>query len=123
MLVSCRTISDGTLFGCVCLCVTNVGWLQEVVGRHIMKVEPLNAILDPQYFVRAVHGCVLAVLQARSEANERRSADNSGFRYSHRGPHLRKTQQYMSPVVIWSRRNCRLIGVEGTAGEHAHRKL
>ncbi|BDA47562.1 hypothetical protein COCOBI_10-4100 [Coccomyxa sp. Obi] len=52
---------------------------QEVVGRHIMKVEPLNAILDPQYFVRAVHGCVLAVLRARSEVNEQRSTDNSGF--------------------------------------------
>ena len=51
-----------------------------------MKVEPLNAILDPQYFVRTVHGCVLAVLRARSEVNERRSADNSGFRCSHRGP-------------------------------------
>lgn len=64
----------------------NVGLLQEVVGRHLMKVEPLNAILDPQYFVRAVHGCVLAVLRARSEVNERRSADNSGFRCSNRRP-------------------------------------
>ena len=54
--------------------------LQDVVGRHIVKVEPLNAILDPQYFVRAVHGCVLAVLRARSEMNEQHSADNSGFR-------------------------------------------
>ncbi|KAK9905768.1 hypothetical protein WJX75_005992 [Coccomyxa subellipsoidea] len=52
---------------------------QDVVGRHIVKVEPLNAILDPQYFVRAVHGCVLAVLRARSEKHEQHSADNSGF--------------------------------------------
>ena len=59
-----------------------LGGLQDVVGRHIVKVEPLNAILDPQYFVRAVHGCVLAVLRARSEKHEQHSADNSGFRYS-----------------------------------------
>lgn len=57
-----------------------LAWLQDVVGRHILKVEPLNAILDPQYFVRAVHGCVLAVLRARSEQSEQRAADNAGFR-------------------------------------------
>lgn len=37
----------------------------------MLKVEPLNAILDPQYFVRAVHGCVLAVLQQRARAAQR----------------------------------------------------
>ena len=34
---------------------------QDVVNRHILKVEPLNAILDPQYFVRALHACSLSV--------------------------------------------------------------
>ncbi|EIE23647.1 hypothetical protein COCSUDRAFT_66025 [Coccomyxa subellipsoidea C-169] len=64
-----------------CLAVAQItGWhITDVVGRHIVKVEPLNAILDPQYFVRAVHGCVLAVLRARSEMSEQHSADNSGF--------------------------------------------
>ena len=42
--------------------------VQNVVGRHMLKVEPLNAILDPQYFVRAVHECVMAVLAMRQEA-------------------------------------------------------
>ncbi len=41
---------------------------QDLAGRHMFKVEPLNAILDPQYFVRAVHGCVMAVLRERSQA-------------------------------------------------------
>ena len=36
--------------------------LQDIVGKHILKVEPLNAILDPHYFVRAVHECVMAWL-------------------------------------------------------------
>ena len=36
--------------------------LQDVVGKNILKVEPLNAILDPHYFVRAVHECVMAWL-------------------------------------------------------------
>ncbi|KAK9820202.1 hypothetical protein WJX72_007430 [[Myrmecia] bisecta] len=34
---------------------------QDVNGKHLMKCEPLNAILDVHYFVRAVHECVLAV--------------------------------------------------------------
>lgn len=35
---------------------------QDVVGKNILKVEPLNAILDTHYFVRAVHECVMAWL-------------------------------------------------------------
>ena len=38
--------------------------MQDVIGRQIHKVEALNAILDPQYFVRAVHECVHASLRA-----------------------------------------------------------
>jgi hypothetical protein len=53
--------------------------LQEIVGKHVLKVEPLNAVLDPQYFVRAVHGCVLSALRARSEQNQRRAAENAGY--------------------------------------------
>lgn len=34
------------------------------MGKHILKVEPLNAILDPHYFVRAVHECVMAWLKS-----------------------------------------------------------
>ncbi len=50
---------------------------QDLAGRHVFKVEPLNAILDPQYFVRAVHGCVMAVLRDRSHA-PRNAAENAG---------------------------------------------
>ena len=39
--------------------------LQEVNGKHLLKAEPLNAILDPQYFVRQVHECVVRVLNDR----------------------------------------------------------
>ena len=45
---------------------------QDVVGRHVLKVEPLNAILDPHYFVRAVHGCVLAVRAQRAQQAQQR---------------------------------------------------
>lgn len=30
-------------------------------GKELVKVEPLNAILDPKYFIRAVAECELAV--------------------------------------------------------------
>ncbi len=39
--------------------------VQEVNGKHLLKAEPLNAILDPQYFVRQVHECVVRVLSER----------------------------------------------------------
>ena len=51
------------------------------MGRHLLKVEPLNAILDPHYFVRAVHGAVLNVLQARSVALDDRLARMAGNGY------------------------------------------
>ena len=54
--------------------------LQDLAGRHVFKVEPLNAILDPQYFVRAVHGCVMAVLRERSQAPRNNAAENAGIR-------------------------------------------
>ena len=54
--------------------------LQDLAGRHVFKVEPLNAILDPQYFVRAVHGCVMAVLRERSHTPREDAAASAGGR-------------------------------------------
>ena len=45
-------------------------------GKHLLKAEPLNAILDPQYFVRQVHECVMRVLSDRM-AKEQQSADQA----------------------------------------------
>ena len=58
--------------------LNNVLLRQDLAGRHVFKVEPLNAILDPQYFVRAVHGCVMAVLRGRSQAPRNAAAANAG---------------------------------------------
>lgn len=58
------------------------------MGRHVLKVEPLNAILDPQYFVRAVHGCVLAVLRARSEHGQRQAEENPRYRHAPATPRI-----------------------------------
>ena len=55
------------------------GVYQDVVGRHVLKVEPLNAILDPHYFVRAVHGCVLAVLAQRAQRAQQRGGPSSAL--------------------------------------------
>ena len=52
--------------------------LQEVNGKHLLKAEPLNAILDPQYFVRQVHECVMRVLSDRM-AKEQQSADQAAM--------------------------------------------
>lgn len=52
--------------------------LQEVSGKHLLKAEPLNAILDPQYFVRQVHECVMRVLSDRM-AKEQQSADQAAL--------------------------------------------
>lgn len=52
--------------------------LQEVNGKHLLKAEPLNAILDPQYFVRQVHECVMRVLSGRM-AKEQQSADQAAL--------------------------------------------
>lgn len=71
------------LFHCIMLhaqlvLVANV---QEVNGKHLLKAEPLNAILDPQYFVRQVHECVVKVLSDRM-AKEQQAADQAApFRY------------------------------------------
>ena len=54
--------------------------MQDVNGRHLLKVEPLNAILDPQYFVRAVHQCTLSVLQRRGMDAFQQASENAGFR-------------------------------------------
>ena len=55
--------------------------LQDVMGKHLLKVEPLNAILDPQYFVRAVHELVTRVLATRVEKSQKAAADlNTGSR-------------------------------------------
>lgn len=50
--------------------------VQEVNGKHLLKAEPLNAILDPQYFVRQVHECVVKVLSDRM-AKEQEAADQA----------------------------------------------
>lgn len=50
--------------------------VQEVNGKHLLKAEPLNAILDPQYFVRQVHECVVKVLSDRM-AKEQQAADQA----------------------------------------------
>jgi hypothetical protein len=42
----------------------------------LLKAEPLNAILDPQYFVRQVHECVVKVLSDRM-AKEQQAADQA----------------------------------------------
>lgn len=49
---------------------------REVNGKHLLKAEPLNAILDPQYFVRQVHECVVKVLSDRM-AKEQEAADQA----------------------------------------------
>ena len=55
--------------------------MQDVMGKHMLKVEPLNAILDPQYFVRAVHELVTRVLATRVEKSQKAAADlNTGSR-------------------------------------------
>ncbi|KAL3136782.1 hypothetical protein ABBQ38_005496 [Trebouxia sp. C0009 RCD-2024] len=51
---------------------------KEVNGKHLLKAEPLNAILDPQYFVRQVHECVMRVLRDRM-AKEQHSADQAAL--------------------------------------------
>lgn len=53
--------------------------VQDVNGKNLLKVEPLNAILDPQYFVRAVHQCILAVLHAREADAYQNASENAGF--------------------------------------------
>ena len=62
------------------MCLTLNPTLQDLAGRHVFKVEPLNAILDPQYFVRAVHGCVMAVMRERSQAPWGHAAESAGIR-------------------------------------------
>eukprot|EP01025_Chloroclados_australasicus_P014185 TRINITY_DN16640_c0_g1_i5.p3 TRINITY_DN16640_c0_g1~~TRINITY_DN16640_c0_g1_i5.p3 ORF type:complete len:136 (+),score=17.42 TRINITY_DN16640_c0_g1_i5:379-786(+) len=42
---------------------------RDTKGLNLVKVEPLNAILDPQYFVRAVNECEMAVLSRREQLN------------------------------------------------------
>ncbi len=79
-----------------------------------MKVEPLNAILDPQYFVRAVHGCVLAVLRARSEMSEQHSADNSGFRCG-LGLHPRASTHVLQSLV-------QCLGSHGSSRQMSYHK-
>ena len=55
--------------------------VQEVNGKHLLKAEPLNAILDPQYFVRQVHECIVKVLSDRM-AKEQQAADQAApFRW------------------------------------------
>jgi len=57
-------------------CTVLIANVQEVNGKHLLKAEPLNAILDPQYFVRQVHECVVKVLSERM-AKEQQAADQA----------------------------------------------
>lgn len=67
-----------TGFNCIMLHAQSalVANVQEVNGKHLLKAEPLNAILDPQYFVRQVHECVVKVLSDRM-AKEQQAADQA----------------------------------------------
>eukprot|EP01024_Parvocaulis_polyphysoides_P059435 TRINITY_DN6426_c1_g1_i1.p1 TRINITY_DN6426_c1_g1~~TRINITY_DN6426_c1_g1_i1.p1 ORF type:complete len:171 (+),score=19.89 TRINITY_DN6426_c1_g1_i1:241-753(+) len=50
---------------------------RETKGLNLVKVEPLNAILDPQYFVRAVNECEMAVLSRREALEDlKRTLEN-----------------------------------------------
>ncbi len=65
------------------LAVQRHAWpVQDVNGRHLLKVEPLNAILDPHYFVRAVHQCTLSVLQRRGMDADEQAPENAGLRWA-----------------------------------------
>ena len=55
--------------------------LQEVNGKHLLKAEPLNAILDPQYFIRQVHECVVRVLNDRAAKEHQVASQSSFYRY------------------------------------------
>ena len=55
-------------------------FLQAIVGKHMLKVEPLNAILDPHYFVRAVHECVVAWLKSHADTADASVDRNPGYR-------------------------------------------
>lgn len=56
--------------------------LQEVNGKHLLKAEPLNAILDPQYFIRQVHECVVRVLNDRAAREHQAATQSSFYRYN-----------------------------------------
>ena len=53
--------------------------MQDVNGKHLLKVEPLNAILDPHYFVRAVHQCTMSVLHGREADALQHASENAGY--------------------------------------------
>lgn len=56
--------------------------MQDVNGKHLLKVEPLNAILDPHYFVRAVHQCTMSVLHGRDADAMQHASENAGYGYA-----------------------------------------
>jgi len=56
--------------------------VQDVNGKHLLKVEPLNAILDPHYFVRAVHQCTMSVLHGRDADAMQHASENAGYGYA-----------------------------------------
>ena len=64
--------------GAVIMCTSLL--LQATVGKHMLKVEPLNAILDPHYFVRAVHECVVAWLKSHADTADASVDRNTGNR-------------------------------------------
>lgn len=55
--------------------------MQDVNGKHLLKAEPMNAILDPQYFVRQVHECVVRVLNDRAAKEQQVANQSSFYRY------------------------------------------
>ena len=89
----------------LCLQVHLQQLLQDVNGKHLLKVEPLNAILDPQYFVRAVHQCTLSVLHGREADAFQNAAENAGFGYhpfsSHCEPWTNPTWQAADLLSVW----------------------
>ena len=45
-------------------------------------MEPLNAILDPHYFVRATHECAVNWLKGRGEEAALHAHQNAGYRFA-----------------------------------------
>ena len=66
--------------------------MQEVNGKHLLKAEPLNAILDPQYFIRQVHECVVRVLNDRAAKEHQVASQSSFYRYGTKFHILRPIQ-------------------------------
>lgn len=56
--------------------------LQELEDKNLFRVEPLNAILDPHYFVRATHECAVNWLKGKRWDAALHAQQNAGYRYT-----------------------------------------